>query len=477
MKKKILSLVLATTLTVSSLIPVTSLADTRELNVTRIAGAGRYETAVEASKATFDKSKYAVVASGEKFADALVGGTLAVQIEAPILLVGKDNLPSVVSSEIKRLEVEKVYLLGGTSTISAGVENSLKLLGVSVERLAGNDRLGTAKKIATTRFKLLGNPITEKEVEESGIAVIDGNHFADALSAAPLVGQFNFDRGDGVRSTTSLLPYKSTMKPYMIFGGTNSIPYIDISSFDFPSFYRFAGKDRYATAVGVADSYKENFNIDIDTIVLVDGTKFPDALASAPVASMNNGAILLTHPTNFSEATKNYINNNPNIENVIIVGGEKSVSKNIEKELRGELAPTPAPVENNFDKLDKGLQAFLMTSISDERVFESRNLDYMEFYYEIKDNNIYTFLTSGVGSGHPANKFIVNKDSITYKNSVVFGIDEIKVYNGQDKTVTKNDLYDEYLKYKKDYDTATNKIKSLKELNTDFVKMIEDSIR
>ncbi len=56
MKKKILSLVLAATLSITTLLPTLSSADNRKLNVTRISGSGRYETAVEASKATFEIS-------------------------------------------------------------------------------------------------------------------------------------------------------------------------------------------------------------------------------------------------------------------------------------------------------------------------------------------------------------------------------------------------------------------------------------
>lgn len=323
MKKKILSLMLALTFVFSTFLPATSLADTKELDVKRFAGSGRYETAVEASKATFDKSKYAVVASGEDFPDALVGGTLAVQIEAPILLVGKNSVPAVVTQELTRLGVEKVFLLGGANTVTKSVETTLAKSGADVERIAGADRHDTASEIANKRYSLIPNrPIAMGD----SIAVVDGYNFADALSASPFVGQIE---------GTYMHPYKANliMGEY-VFGGLNSVPKTSNSEI------RLAGSDRYGTAVEVAKSYKTYLKQDIDTIVLVDGTEFPDALASAPVASMNNGAILLTHPTNFSKATRDYINNNDNIKNVIIVGGENSVSKAIENELKGIETPT-----------------------------------------------------------------------------------------------------------------------------------------
>ncbi len=330
MKKKILSLMLALTFVFSTLLPATSLANTKDLNVSRISGSGRYETAVEASKATFDKSKYAVVASGEKFADALVGGTLAVQIEAPILLVGKNSIPSVVSSEIKRLGAEKVYLLGGTGTVSNTVENQIKNLGVDVERLAGKDREETSDKIMDAKLSF-----TTGESRITGITLIDGYNFADSLSAAPLIGRMSsMEYGIMLLYPYTAVDLNKEEVPPMIIGGYNSVPKLKKEG------DRFAGSDRYETAVKVADAHKTKLMKDIDTVVLVDGTEFPDALSSAPVASMNNGAILLTHPTNFSKATKDYINNNDNIKNVIIVGGENSVSKNIENELKGIETPT-----------------------------------------------------------------------------------------------------------------------------------------
>ena len=49
---------------------------------------------------------------------------------------------------------------------------------------------------------------------------------------------------------------------------------------------------------------------------------------------MNDGTILLTKPNKLNEDTKAFIRSN-NIKNIIIVGGEKSVSKSVENELKG----------------------------------------------------------------------------------------------------------------------------------------------
>lgn len=50
--------------------------------------------------------------------------------------------------------------------------------------------------------------------------------------------------------------------------------------------------------------------------------------------SFKNAAILLTKSKTLSEDTKEYIKSNTNIKNIIIVGGEKSISSSVENELK-----------------------------------------------------------------------------------------------------------------------------------------------
>lgn len=463
-KKKVLSLVLAATIGLSTLIPNVALADTKDLNVTRISGKDKYETSVETSRKTFDSSKYAIIASGEVFPDALVGGTLASQVEAPIFLTSKNSISKNIFTEMKRIGVEHVFILGGTGTISSMVENNIKKLGYNVERLAGKDRVETATIIGEKRLALMGD-------HKQGMlpAAVNGIYFADALSAAPLVGQMFSDKDTPL---TYLVPYMTSMvKPgfSMVFGGTSSVPK-GIEE------YRYAGSDRYETAVKVADAYPIHLNKEIETIVLVDGTEFPDALSSAPVASINNGAILLTHPTNFTKVTKDYINYNDNIKNVIIVGGENSVSKNIEKELKGEIITPPIVEENNFDKLDKGLQAFIYLNIAnDRRLNEYKDLGWLSFYYEYDANYVYCHLTSNAGSGHPIYRFEIKNDRVTYLDAVISrAMEGYETVKPQPKTMTKSELYNEYLKYKSEYDIAAKKIKEIDHSNPNLIEIFNE---
>ncbi|WP_101773829.1 cell wall-binding repeat-containing protein [Peptostreptococcus faecalis] len=94
-----------------------------------------------------------------------------------------------------------------------------------------------------------------------------------------------------------------------------------------------AGENRYETTVEVAKGYKTVLKEDIDTVIIASGEDYPDSLASSPIATVNKAAILLTKSDKLNKYTKEYIENN-DIKNIIIVGGENSVSKNVENELR-----------------------------------------------------------------------------------------------------------------------------------------------
>lgn len=85
----------------------------------RIAGANRYETAVEISQVAFaNGSETLYVANGEVSADALAAG-MAFAGTGPVLLVPYgDAVPQTVLNEADRLAPTNVIVLGGTSAVS-----------------------------------------------------------------------------------------------------------------------------------------------------------------------------------------------------------------------------------------------------------------------------------------------------------------------------------------------------------------------
>jgi len=90
--------------------------------VERLAGADRYETAVEISKATFPTGAPVVyLATGWSFEDAVSGGPIAAVDGGPLLLTKPDRLTPVTREEIRRLAPRKVVVLGAGTSIADSV--------------------------------------------------------------------------------------------------------------------------------------------------------------------------------------------------------------------------------------------------------------------------------------------------------------------------------------------------------------------
>lgn len=307
MKKRLLVLLLIVSMLLTSL-PISSFADTAT-TVARISGSNRYETSINVSKSAFDKSKYAVIASGENYPDALVGGVLAGAIQAPLLVTPKTSLNENLINELKRLEVEVIYLLGGENTISPKIMEQLS--DFNVERLSGSNRYETANEVAKK---------VELHLDEvSNTYYADGRNFPDALAAAPYIAKIN-----GILKLNS----GNAISEGIAIGGESSVP---------GQVERIAGTNRYETAIKIAEK-----NENVNKVILVDGTNYPDALSASGYASAKDAVILLTHPKKLASETEKYLNDN-NIKDIIIIGGENSVNTSIENKLKG-IDPEPEPV-------------------------------------------------------------------------------------------------------------------------------------
>lgn len=296
------------------------------LSVTRISGSDRFDTSVKISK-EIKNNGIISIASGEHFADALSAGWLATECKAPLLLVKKNEVPKNVYDRIVLLKANKTALVGGKNIISNDVEKTIEATTKKIYRVAGEDRYLTSQLAGAAVSPILydGSPAIASDV----VAVYNGNNFPDALAATPFLKKFNTLNVEGYRfPIISIKSNGNTAEGIqMVFGGENSVN-------KYKEKYRFAGQDRYKTAVEIAKAYKDLLKMDIDTIVLASGEDYPDALCAGPLASSKNAAILLTKSKTLSEDTKEYIKANTNIKNIIIVGGERSISSSVEDELK-----------------------------------------------------------------------------------------------------------------------------------------------
>jgi putative cell wall-binding protein len=197
------------------LAPYNSFAKLLSYEDKRIAGADRYETAVEISKKGWPNSADTVVlARGDLFPDALAGAPLAYKLNGPILLTSSKILPSSTKQEIKRLKAKKVIILGGSKAILDSVKKEIIDMNIKVERIAGSDRYGTSVEIA----KRLGT------AKEKAI-IATGKDFPDALAIAPYAAKNQYPI---LLTETDKLPpnvksFLNSYKSAIVIGGKKSI--------------------------------------------------------------------------------------------------------------------------------------------------------------------------------------------------------------------------------------------------------------
>ncbi|MCS5717543.1 cell wall-binding repeat-containing protein [Herbiconiux sp. CPCC 205763] len=140
--------------------------------VDRIAGADRFAVSARVSASVFGSHRpVAYIASGSVYPDALSGSAAAGRLGGPVLLVGKDAIPTLVADELRRLAPAKIVVLGGVNTISETVKAELQTMGTT-SRIDGVDRFAVSAAISAGVFPP-GVPT---------VYVASGAGYADALS-------------------------------------------------------------------------------------------------------------------------------------------------------------------------------------------------------------------------------------------------------------------------------------------------------
>ena len=280
--------------------------------ITRVAGADRINTAVEVSKKYYKSAETVIIANYEKFADSLSASALSKALKAPILLVQKDQLDSVVAQEIKRLGAKNVVVIGGEQSVDKA-KNSLSKY--NVQTIAGSDRYETSAKIAQEIIKRTGT---------TQAVIASGETFADALTVAPLANKNNMpillvQPNNIPKATQEVL---KQIKKAIIVGGEKTISKEVANKLPNPT--RIAGANRYETAKKI---YEYGFK-DRTEVNIANGTNFADSLVIGSI----DCPILLAESNEVPESTKQAIKDSK-FEKVNVFGGENSIDESVVKEL------------------------------------------------------------------------------------------------------------------------------------------------
>jgi 5'-nucleotidase / UDP-sugar diphosphatase len=143
------------------------------IDVERIAGDNRFDTAANIAARLGGSPDKAIVANGMNFPDALAIAPYAAQKGYPILLTEADEVPSATSNALKGIDGS--IIVGGETAVNGKLDTKLH----AEDRYAGDNRFGTAADIATNL-----NP-------SARVYVSTGMNFADALSGSVLAAKQN----------------------------------------------------------------------------------------------------------------------------------------------------------------------------------------------------------------------------------------------------------------------------------------------
>ena len=135
-------------------------------------------------------------------------------------------------------------------------------------------------------------------------------------------------------TATPITDSKNTASPNMTYGYglVNARDALELSTVyeKFSNINRIFGSDRNKTAIGIARKfYTGNSN----TVYITNGNKYADGLSMGSLTKYNNGPLLLTSKDNISPELKVMLNQlSPS--KIIIIGGENTVSLEVEKYLK-----------------------------------------------------------------------------------------------------------------------------------------------
>lgn len=292
---------------------------TKPYVVSRIYGKDRIDTSIQIAKSYIKTSEFAILANQNNFPDSLSATVLSKKYNAPILLTDSKVADKSLIQEIKRLQTKYFVKIGGEKSISNEVAKQLLPEKSKVRSFKGADRYATNAEII-------------KEFKDADTCIIaSGENFADSLSIGAYATKNGYPivlvQKNKINDVTKQALKDSKIKKCYIVGGENSVS--KSLEKELPQVIeRIAGNDRYETSLKIADKFYK----DAEGAYLASGEVFADSLAINPIAAKFDVPLILTPKDKLPQKTLEYLEKSKIIQ-VAIIGGEKTVSKQIQQEL------------------------------------------------------------------------------------------------------------------------------------------------
>lgn len=374
--------------------------------VSRIYGKDRIDTSIQIAKSYIKTSEFAILANQNNFPDSLSATVLSKKYNAPILLTDAIKADKSLIQEIKRLQTKNFIKIGGENSISNKVATELLPEGSKVRSFKGADRYATNAEII-------------KEFKDADTCIIaSGENFADSLS----IGAFATKNGypivlvqkDKINDVTKQALKNSKIKKCYIVGGEKSVS--KSLEKDLPQVTeRIAGNDRYETSLKIADKFYK----DAQGAFLASGEVFADSLAINPIAAKFDAPLILTPKVKLPQKTQEYLENSKIVQ-IAIIGGEKTVSKQIQQELSKNNQEVATSVTFTYTKDGKKVTRELTNAETNELAkLMNENKKYVtgERLKSIFDN--YFTLVGNNGKRKVAVSVNIEKDQVVIDDAIL----------------------------------------------------------
>ena len=279
--------------------------DPEPVEIDRVAGADRYETAALIAAEYPVGVDTVYVMTGEVFADALTGaapasegripGTVNMFTEdgspAPALLVKADKVPAATRAALDAIDPDHLVILGGEIAISAEVEQELSGWGETV-RVAGTDRYETATLLSQ---------MYDSGLDRVYVASGEDQSFADALTGAALAGHEGvpvlLTQSDHVPATLRAALERLDAGEVVVLGGPLAVS--DEVMAELGAERRLAGEDRYGTAAVISAQHEPGG----EGTFVATGEQWPDALTGSALAAYRGVPVNLTKTAHLPHVT------------------------------------------------------------------------------------------------------------------------------------------------------------------------------
>lgn len=292
----------------------------------RIMGPDRVATAIELSRAAFDRADHVVLARSDAYPDALAGVPLAHQLGGPLLLSYGERLDPRVAEELERLGVEQASVLGSADVMSQALIDDLDAAGVTTERIGGADRFETAAMIAD-------------RLDTSTAYVVEGAHadpdrgWPDAVAVSALAATSGhpvlLTVQDRLPEATAGWLESHNPETATVIGREAAVSRNVAQAIDSRAgtVTRIGGVDRYDTSRQIAETATAA-GLDPSTTLLVRGDDWPDALTAGVTATRAQASLVLMPPQGASgSATQRWLTDQPDrIDTAILVGSTSAIT-------------------------------------------------------------------------------------------------------------------------------------------------------